>query len=237
MTQTWYNVLFAHWPVPAAALQALLPRGVTVDTHQGQAWLGVVPFGMQAVRLRGLPPVPGTTRFLELNVRTYVRGPAAGQGERPGVWFFSLDAANPLAVAVARRWYHLPYYSAQMEMRRQNGGTAYHSYRTHPGAAPAEFQARYRPVGKASYAPSGSLEAWLTERYCLYTADRRGRLLCGDIHHAPWHLQRAEAEIGVNTMTLGLGLTIPPAPVPPLLHYAKEIETVEWPLRPAAPAK
>jgi uncharacterized protein YqjF (DUF2071 family) len=149
------------------------------------------------------------------------------------VYFFSLDAANPVAVEVARRWYQLPYYHAQMSLKRgRHDRRVYHSYRTHAGAAPAEFKAVYRPAGEPFAARAGSLEAWLTERYCLYTVDRRGRVFRGEIHHGPWPLQPADAEIETNTMALPHGLRLPDAGRrPALLHFAKHLETLEWPIQ------
>ncbi len=227
MTQVWHDLLFAHWPVPLASLRPIIPAALEVDTFDGQAWLGVVPFGMDRVYPRRTFPVPWLSRFLELNVRTYVR-----VGDRPGVYFFSLDAANPVAVEVARRWYQLPYYHAQMSLQRGRGDTlSYHSYRTHPGAAPAEFKARYRPTGGVFQARPGSLEAWLTERYCLYTVNRKGQVFRGEIHHAPWPLQPASAEIEVNTMALPHGLRLPDdGRRPALLQFAQRLETLEWPI-------
>jgi uncharacterized protein YqjF (DUF2071 family) len=221
MTQTWYKLLFAHWPVPAEAVRALIPELLELDTYDGQAWLGIVPFGMTRVYPRATFPVPWLSRFLELNVRTYVT-----REGKPGVWFFSLDAANSLAVALARGLFHLPYYHARMRLAESDGWINYTSYRIHPGAAPAEFEARYRPAGPIALSRPGTLEAWLTERYCLYSRDRRGRLSRGEIHHAPWPLQPAEAELTANSMALPLGLRLPAGP--PLLHYADRLRTWEW---------
>jgi uncharacterized protein len=230
MAQMWYDLLFAHWPVPVEALRPLIPPGLELDTYEGRAWLAVVPFGMRGIYLRRLPlRTPLYSRFLELNVRTYVTA-----GGKAGVWFFSLDAANPGAVAVARRWYHLPYYFARMSLRRGDGGwIEYASRRIHPGAPGARFQGRYRPVGEPYRAEAGSLEHWLTERYCLYAAGRRGLLYRGDIHHAPWPLQPAEAEIRVNTMARPHGIALPDTA--PLLHFARRLDVRAWALALVAP--
>ncbi len=223
MRQTWYNLLFAHWPVPAEALRATVPPQLELDLFDGQAWLAVVPFGMSDVYPRYTFPVPGLSRFLELNVRTYVRW-----GGRPGVFFFSLDAANPVAVALARAWYKLPYFNARMEMRTAAGEWLdYTSERVHAGAPAAGLRARYRPASDVFFSTPGSLEAFLTERYCLYTvAD--GAVYRGEIHHAPWPLQRAEAEFAVNTMAAPAGF--PLAGPPALLHFVRSLDTVEWPI-------
>jgi uncharacterized protein YqjF (DUF2071 family) len=221
MTQTWYNLLFAHWPVPAAAMQALVPPQLELDTYDGQAWIGVVPFGMTRVYPRGTFSLPWLSHFLEMNVRTYVTF-----GGKPGVLFFSLDAANSAAVMLARRLYRLPYYHSRMRMKERDGWINYTSYRMHPGAAPAEFDGRYRPVGPVSASQPGSLDAWLTERYCLYTLGRRGEVCRAEIHHPRWPLQPAEAEINTNSMALAAGLRLPD--VSPVLHFARSLRTWEW---------
>jgi uncharacterized protein YqjF (DUF2071 family) len=229
MTQTWYSLLFAHWPVPAEALRALLHGDLELDTHGGEAWLGVVPFGMRQVRLRGLPPIPGTSSFLELNVRTYVRERRPRGEARPGVWFLSLDAESALAVAAARAWYHLPYFRAEMGLALEDGAARYRSRRVHAGAPPASFDARYRPVAPVEPAAPGTLDAFLTDRFCLYTTGRRGELLRGEIDHPRWPLRRAEAEFFDNQMARCHGIALPPAR--PLLHYAEALDVKIWKLR------
>jgi uncharacterized protein len=221
MAQTWRELLFAHWPVSPDMLQGRIPHGLQLDTFDGQAWIGVVPFRMTNIHLHGLPPVPFTSEFLELNVRTYVT-----DGKRPGVWFFSLDAEHRLAVATARRWFHLPYFHAKMAERINGDRIAYESERIHRGAPAAHFSASYRPVSEVYHASPGTLEHWLTARYCLYTTDRRGRLQIGEIHHEPWPLQRAEAEIARNTMAASHGLVLPETA--PILHYAHKLDVVLW---------
>jgi uncharacterized protein YqjF (DUF2071 family) len=221
MTQTWYHLLFAHWPISAAAMRALVPAGLELDTYDGQAWLGVVPFGMTRVYPRRTFPVPWLSRFLELNVRTYVT-----YGGKPGVLFFSLDAANSAAVAIARRFFRLPYFHAHMRLAQRGGWIHYTSYRIHAGAPPAEFDGRYRPAGPVYASQPGTLEAWLTERYCLYTVGPKGEVYRGEIHHARWPLQPAEAEITANTVALPLGLRLPETP--PILHFARSLKTWEW---------
>lgn len=224
MQQDWERLLFAHWPLPAETLRARVPPQLELDTFDGQAWLGVVPFAMRRVYPRYTFPVPGLSDFLELNVRTYVKA-----GGRPGVFFFSLDAANPLAVAIARAWYRLPYFTARMSLTvAADGWHTYASTRTHAGAPPAELRARYRPAGAVCLSAPGSLEAFLTERYCLYTV-AGGEVYRGEIHHGQWPLQPAEAEFELNSMPAPHGLALPAAR--PLLHFVRRIETVEWPIR------
>jgi hypothetical protein len=221
MNMTWLNLAFLHWRVDARALEPFIPKGLTLETFDGSAWLGVVPFRMANVRLDGLPAVPGTHNFLELNVRTYVT-----DGKRPGVWFFSLDCQNALAVRGARGLFHLPYLDAAMREVKTGESTAYSSRRTHRLEPNADFEATYQPSGAPFASSPGTLEHWLTERYCLYSADRAGRVYRGEIHHAPWALQPATCEIRRNTMAAPLGLELPPTP--DLAHYAASLEVRAW---------
>jgi uncharacterized protein len=202
-------------------MRVRLPRELELDVFEGMAWLGIVPFRMSGVRLRGMPPIPRLSAFPELNVRTYAR-----YGARPGVWFFSLDAANRLAVAAARAWFRLPYFRARMSCARAGEDVVYASTRTHPGAPGAELAGRYGPRGAPAPPRPGTLEHWLTERYCLYARPRPGELWRAEIHHAPWPLQSAEAAFARNTMARGLGLELPA--VAPLLHFAGRQDVVVW---------
>jgi uncharacterized protein YqjF (DUF2071 family) len=224
MTQTWHDLLFAHWPVDEKALRPHVPAGFEIDTFDGQAWIAVVPFRMTNVAPRGVPALPWVSAFPELNVRTYVR-----VNGRPGVWFFSLDAANPVAVGVARTLVHLPYFTASMGVEQKEGWTWYHSQRTSPKGKPAEFRARYRPTGPVSPPVEGTLEHFLTERYCLFTVDQAFHAYSLDIHHPRWPLQTAEAEITVNTMAEAVDIRLPS--MAPLLHFSKRQDMVAWPLR------
>jgi uncharacterized protein YqjF (DUF2071 family) len=221
MHMTWHDLLFMHWPVPVAQLRPLIPPRLEIDTYEGQAWIGVVPFDMTGVRPRFVPALPYLSRTAELNVRTYVTA-----GGKPGVWFFSLDAANPLAVRAARRGFHLPYFDARMSVRRERGRVEYASTRTHRDAPPAEFAAAYWPTGPVRPSTSGTLDAWFTERYCLYAADKHFNVWRGEIHHATWPLQPVAVEVRVNTMTRPLGIEL--SDVPPLLHFARRLDVVAW---------
>ena len=223
----WEDLLFLHWPLPPSTLAPLLPAGLEPDLLDGSAWIAVVPFRMCRTRLRGLPPLPGTASFPELNVRTYVR-----HHGRPGVWFFSLDAASPVAVWTARTFFHLPYRHAAMEARGDGDGIRYRSRRTEAGPA-AVFAARYRPTGPSVASKPDSLEHWLTERYRLYSADRRGRIWSGEVAHAPWPLQPAEAEVETNTMLDPLGIRLMDAA--PLAHFARRVDVRAWAVRPSVP--
>jgi uncharacterized protein YqjF (DUF2071 family) len=185
MRQRWSSLLFLHWPVSPAVLQARLPRGLHVDTFDGKAWIGVVPFAMQRVHPVGLPPLPWISWFLELNVRTYVHD----ENGRPGVWFFSLDCNQPLAVEVARRFFHLPYNHAKMSSEFRSGRIVYTSRRQ--GASELS-RFRYRPPVQAAPAADGSLEWFLVERYLLFTTDAEGQIRCGRVHHTPYRIENAD---------------------------------------------
>ena len=225
LAQSWHNLLFAHWPIDAATLRGLIPPQLQLDTFDGHAWLSVVPFEMQNIHPRGLPATPWLSRFLELNVRTYVIAP---DGAKPGVWFFSLDAANPVAVLLAQSLFRLPYFNAQMGLIEHDGAVHYQSRRTHRNAAPALFVARYQPTGRSFTAIPGSLDHWLAERYCLYATDERGAAYRAEIHHRPWPLQPAEAEFAVNDVVESSGFRVPDCE--PLLHFARHLDVLTWPL-------
>jgi uncharacterized protein YqjF (DUF2071 family) len=207
----------------------LIPSGLTLETYEGEAWLAVVPFRMSHVRPRLFPAVPWLSHFPELNVRTYVR-----VGDKPGVFFFSLDAGNPIAVALARKFFHLPYFRASMGLSCQpNEQTIrYRSIRTHGGAPPAQLVGNYHPTGAVYNVAAGSFEYWLIERYALYSVDRRGRIYRGEIHHKPWPLQPAEVEFSVNTLAQAAGLSLPDTP--PLLHFARRLDVVAWAIQPVS---
>lgn len=205
----WEDLLFLHWAVDPSVVQPHLPAGLEVDTFDGRAWLGVVPFTMASTRFRWLPPVPTASRFPECNLRTYVRS-----ADRPGVWFFSLDAHSRLAVEGARFGFGLPYFVADMHTHREGERVVYRSRRVDRRAPPAEFAAAWRPKGPANVAAPGSLEHFLVERYSLF-AVRRGRLLRGDVAHRPWQLADADLDLERCDMTrlLDHPLHGPPASV------------------------
>jgi len=221
MQQVWHDLLFAHWPIDAVAMRSHVPTELELDTFAGSAWIGVVPFRMSGVRLRCLPAVPGTAAFPELNVRTYVR-----VDDRPGVWFFSLDAANALAVAVARAWFHLPYFRARMSCTARDEEVLYDSERVHRGAPGAAWRGTYAPTGPVSHAPRGTLEHWLTERYCLYARSPQGRVRRGEIHHDPWPLQPATASVEVDTMAAAHRIALPDRA--PHLLFARRLDVRIW---------
>ena len=221
MGQTWEDLLFAHWRVDAEEVRRLVPAELSVDEHDGSAWLGITPFLIGGLRLRGTLPMPLLSTFPELNVRTYVTAE-----EKPGIWFFSLDTSSVLAVEAARRWYRLPYFHARMRLERRDDGVEVSSARD--GAArPFVFDASYGASAGEVFEPRpGSVEHFLTERYCLYAQDG-GRFYRADIHHPPWEIREAEIRIDRNTMVLD-GLALPAEP--PLCHLAERQDVVIWPL-------
>ena len=220
MTQTWHNLLFAHWPVDPAVLRPLVPRQFALDLFENRAWLAIVPFQMTNVAPRGVPSLPWISEFAELNVRTYVR-----VDDKPGIYFFSLDAASALAVRAARRLLNLPYFAATMRVSLEGDSVAYDSRRE--GGAMASFSARYWPCGKPFEAINGTLEYFLTERYCLYNLDHQGTPYRLEIHHPPWRLQPAEANVAADTMAEASGLSRPG--ISPLLHFSRRQDMVAWP--------
>lgn len=219
IAQTWRDLLFAHWPVPPGVVRPKIPAGLQIDTFAGDAWVGIVPFHLSHITPRGIPRGWGMG-FPELNLRTYV----TAEG-KPGVWFFSLDAASLLAVIGARSTFFLPYFWARMRMHDDAGWIAYASRRRHPGTPRAEFVGRYRPIGPVHHAAPGSLEDWLTARYCLYAAAPTGRLLRAEINHVPWPLQPAEADVSFSTLASAHGIQTAGAP---LLHFARRLDMVTW---------
>jgi uncharacterized protein YqjF (DUF2071 family) len=217
----WLDLLFAHWPLPPEALRPLIPAGLEVDTFDGQAWLGMVPFVMEDVAPRGLPAVPRFSRFPELNVRTYVTHRGV-----PAIWFLSLDARSRPTVWGARRFFHLPYAHARMTARREAGDVVYASERDDPTVPAATFAARYRPTGPVEQAAPGSFEAWSTNRFRLFAADPDGRIERTEIRHATWPLQPATAQLDASGMAAAHALTLPD--VEPHLRFARRVDVRGW---------
>jgi uncharacterized protein len=219
MFQSWQTLLFAHWRMDAASLRALVPSQLELDLRQGEAWVGVTPFLLTGLRVRMLPPIPGASEFPEVNLRTYVR-----YGGRPGIYFFSLDAGSRAAVTGARAFFRLPYRHASMSIETADGWTHFSSEREGGEAA---ITARYRPTGQASPPVPGSREAFLTERYALFTVLGSGKVLRADIHHVPWPLQPAEGEVSAEALAAAEGVALPGTE--PLLHFSERQDTVVWP--------
>jgi hypothetical protein len=218
-SQTWNDLAFLHWRVDRALLRPLVPDSLTIDECDGTAWVALTPFWISGATLRGLPPIPSLSTFPETNVRTYVT-----YGERPGVWFFSLDAQSHLAVFGARLLFGLPYVHADIAVKRDGEAIDY-DLRRRSGV---RFSARYNATGAAQHAIAGTLEHFLTERYCLYAHSAGGGLHRAEIQHVPWPLQRARVHIRQNDLLAANGLGVSGDP---LVHYAARLDVVIWPLR------
>lgn len=220
LSMRWEDLLFLHWRVDAAALRRHLPAGLELETFDGDAWLGVVPFVMAATRFRLLPPVPTASRFPECNLRTYVR-----RGEHRGVWFFSLDAHSRLAVEGARLGFGLPYFHARMQSWREGETLHYRSERADRRGPEARFAASWRVAGPAHEAEEGTLEHFLTARYCLF-AQRRGQLVRGDIVHAPWQLAPVDLRLDTCDMTRLVDLELDGQPAH--VVAARPVDVAAW---------
>lgn len=221
MRPGWHHLLFLHWTIPAEVLRPLLPSGLELDLFDGRAYIGLVPFTMTRVRPHWLPILPWRRYyedFHEINVRTYVHH----EGRNPGVWFFSLDAANSLAVQAARAWYKLPYFRAAMTLDEGDEQIHYTSRRLWPQPLPANCDITYRPAGLPAPATPGSLDHFLIERYFLYSY-ARGNLYRGRVHHTPYPVQSAEVSSFEENLLAASGIVRPLDS--PLAHYASGVET------------
>lgn len=220
--QNWYDLLFAHWPVPAAELRRFVPDGLNVQEFDGTSWVGVVPFRMTGVMRRPFPDLPGISAFPELNVRLYVE-----RDGKPGVWFLSLDASSRLAVWAARRFFHLPYWHARISHTTVGEEVCFHSQRRE-GAKPVEFRATYRPASPPRESKRGTLENFLTERYCLYCRDPAGIVYRAEVHHLPWPLQDGAGEVDAGELLRSHELAV--GGEKPVLHYSRGVDVVVWSL-------
>jgi len=219
LAQTVKDVLLAHWRVPAPQLRALLPEGLELDLHPGEAWMSVTPTRLTSVRLRGTLPLPLVSGALEVGVRTYVTA-----DDRPGVWLFSVDVSSALAAEAGRRLFGLPLHRARMSTRWHAGWLEYESARS-DAARPFVLSGRFRATGPAETPEPGSLERFLAERFCLYVPARGGSLRRAEMHHAPWPLQPAEAELELNTVAPdGLDAGVEE----PLLHFVGRHDLLLW---------
>lgn len=229
MFQNWHHLLFLHWEIPADELQRLLPPELTIDTFEGKAYVGLVPFTVTGVRPVFTPPLPWISNFHEVNVRTYVHH----KGRHPGVWFFSLDASSAIAVAAARASYKLPYFHSHIEFMTSSDPIPtidFTSTRDDArGNAPANSRLRYQPMeGIVTHASPATIEHFLIERYILYAIDDEHRLHRARVHHQPYPVQRAELLELEETLVWAAGVRR--AETHPLRHYAREVNVKVYPL-------
>jgi uncharacterized protein len=220
MTQEWHHTLFVHWPVPLSSLREYVPLELEIDTFDGSAWIAIVPFQVKNTRGRFTPAIPGVSSYLEVNVRTYVK-----YGGRTGVYFFSLDANHLLAVLGAKAILGLNYKQANISFREKDHFEMISS-RVQPPHRNAELELLYKPETEVIFAEPGTLEHWLTERYCLWTK-RGSRIFRGDIHHTKWELQRAQADISQKMIIPFVDQEL--LKQSPLLHYTKYKKAFFWP--------
>jgi hypothetical protein len=234
MKQRWNDLLFAHWPIPAASLAPLIPEGLQLDSFMGSAWLGVMPFWMDRIRVRGMPPIPGARSFPDLSLRTYVHEERSGT---PGVFCLSLDASNLLAVGIGRAIYSLPYHWSQMRMEQRSEREFSFYSRRRFSREPVVFNARYRGLGPSSRLAecgAGSLEYFLMERYCLFSRNPDGLPIRANLHHVSSLLEEAEADIERNDLAAVLGIHLPEQA--PVLHYSRRLAVYVWPAELVRPA-
>ena len=227
MSQRWNELLFAHWPIAPSAISALLPEWLDVDTYQGSAWLGAVPFWLDRIKIRGIPTIPGTRSFPDLNFRTYVRDQFTGT---PGIYCFSLDSSNLVAVALARMFFHLPYHWAEMRLEQRSEREFGFYSRRRFGGEKVMFKARYRGLGpthKLAQIRPGTLESYFTERSYLFSTNRLGQPTRSGLHYVPWPLEDAEAEIEQNDLAAAMGIQLPN--IEPVLHYSRRLGVYIWP--------
>lgn len=228
MRPGWHHLLFLHWPIEAARLQRLLPDGLEIDTFEGQAYVGLVPFEMSNVHPSWLPKTPlqaRYNRFPEINVRTYVRH----RGQNPGVWFFSLDASNLPAVIAARLWFKLPYFWSRIRIEHENEASKYFVRRTGPRPTPADCALEYSIADEAAQpAAAGSIEEFLVERYRLYS-QRGAQLFAGQVRHRPYQLQNAKVLWMRENLVRRAGISVRGAS--PLVHYARSVDVEVLPLQ------
>jgi uncharacterized protein YqjF (DUF2071 family) len=219
MEHHWGKLLFMHWPIDAERLRSLVPPQLTIDTFDGEAWIGVTPFTMWDVRLSFTPPVPYLSDFHELNVRTYVlyRGV-------PGVWFFSLNTNSSMTVFGARTFYFLPYFDARIDLR-QSGDTIHYDLERTDADRPARFKASWEIGDELPEAEPGTLEFFLTERYCLYSASGES-IYRARIHHKPWPLQ--QVELTSHDSDIVESDYLPKLKGKPLVHYAESLAVDVW---------
>ncbi|ELR72097.1 hypothetical protein C900_01839 [Fulvivirga imtechensis AK7] len=221
MRQGWKDLLFLHYKVPYELVRKAVPPELELDHYHNSYWVSISPFKMRHVKLRWLPPIPTTYNFLELNFRTYVT-----HNEKPGIYFFSLDTSSSLA-AIAARMAFLPYFRASMSVKSDGNGFCFTSHRKGSKKVPGDLEVAYSPHPEKFFAEKGSLTYWLVERYCLFQKAFNSKVVSIDIHHLPWELQSADADVSKNSLTESIGLQVDGQQ--PLIHYSNFQKVLVWP--------
>jgi uncharacterized protein YqjF (DUF2071 family) len=212
MKQSWKNVFFIHLPVSAPSLRPHIPSCLDLDVYEGEPWISLVLFTIEGIYLKGIP-FSVVSAFPEINVRTYI-----SYNKRPGVFFLSLDAKHWATYTIAKKWYHLPYYESQISVKQTNQFTSYNSIRKDRKVVPAEFKGTLKSLSETFYSKQNSLEYWLTERYYLYSSNQGKDAFRAKIHHEPWQLQEAKAEINANTLISSMNIL--PLNEDPIVHFS-----------------
>lgn len=221
MRQNWNNLLFLHWPISPKKLQPFIPSPLQIDVFERNAWIGIIFFCIDGIYPRGFSFKSLTPKFAELNVRTYVR-----LNGKPGVYFLSLDVSDWASYTIAKRWYRLPYHPAITSLHKEE--QSYHCECIRKGLTnkPITFKGKYKPISEVFFPHVGTLDHWLTERYCLFSTNNGIDIYCGEIHHHPWQLQLAEVEISENTMFSPFQWDF--SDVKPISHYSEGMDTLFW---------
>lgn len=221
MRQTWKNVLFLHWPIPLEKLRPHIPTSLQIDTYKGTAWLGIILFVLEGIYPFGLSSISLTPKFPEINVRTYVT-----YNGKPGIYFLSIDVDNWASLKIAKHWYHLPYHSAHISFQKEGESFHCHSVRRENRNDPLSFHCKYASVSDV-YAPKeGTLDHWLTERYCFYSSNNGVSIYCGEIHHQPWPLQKAKIELVNHTLFTPFHFDLPEEK--PVIHFSPGVDSLMW---------
>ncbi|MFC4619557.1 YqjF family protein [Camelliibacillus cellulosilyticus] len=224
MRQTWRNLLFLHWPIPFEKLRPHIPSSLQIDTFNGTAWIGIILFVLEGIYPRGISFISLTPKFPEINVRTYVK-----RDGKPGIYFMSIDVENWASLKIAKRWYRLPYHSAQISFRKEGRIFHCHSIRKGIGNNSISFEGKYAPVSEVYLSKKGTLDHWLTERYCLFSSKNKVGIYCGEIHHQPWPLQKAEIEVVKNTLFTPFHFDL--SEVRPIAYFSTGVDSLMWNIR------
>ncbi|MBS4188956.1 DUF2071 domain-containing protein [Bacillus sp. FJAT-49705] len=226
MRQTWRNLLFVHWPISPETIREHIHPSLQIDTFNGVAWLGIVVFELEGIYPRGFPPISILPPFPEINVRTYVQ-----YNGKPGVYFLSLDVSDWASYTLAKRWFHLPYHSANISIKQKDLSFHFESIRKKSKIYPILCKGTFSPLPEVYFPKEGTLDHWLTERYCLFSTNNKGRIFCGEIHHRPWPLQKANSEIYKNNLFSPFKIDL--SGVQPISHFSKGVDSLIWNIRKA----